>query len=435
MDTVIKAENLGKKYIIGHQKQRYGDSLRDAMTHTARGIWQRVRYPLSPNRESVDLEELWALKDIDFEVKQGERVGIIGRNGAGKSTLLKILSRITEPTTGKVRIKGRVSSLLEVGTGFQPELTGRENIFLNGAILGMTRQEVKRKFDEIIAFAELEKFLDTPVKRYSSGMYVRLAFAVAAHLEPEILLVDEVLAVGDAAFQKKCLGKIQNVAKEGRTILFVSHNVGSIVQLCQSCLHLNSGMLTDMGSVDSVVGRYILNIAEQTQCCWTVDEDPAMPLQVQEVYSANSKGEQCDLFDISDQIILVIRHCCRKELAASVVLVSVFRNGVELLHVFDTDVHCDRLTRRSIGMYTDEIRLPRRLIKAGNITISVRTGVVNKLTTFQNANDVISFRIEETKEDTSFKGYAANRTGILMVTPTWKNSDFRTDTCKGNQES
>ncbi|MFH1884663.1 MAG: ABC transporter ATP-binding protein, partial [Planctomycetota bacterium] len=206
MNTVIKVENLGKKYIIGHQRQPHYQTLRDTMAHTARGIWQRIRHPLSPNRESIDLEELWALKDINFEVQQGERIGIIGANGAGKSTLLKILSRITEPTTGKVRIKGRVSSLLEVGTGFHPELTGRENIFLNGAILGMTRQEVKRKFDEIVAFAELEKFLDTPVKRYSSGMYVRLAFAVAAHLEPEILLVDEVLAVGDANFQKKCLG-------------------------------------------------------------------------------------------------------------------------------------------------------------------------------------------------------------------------------------
>ncbi len=260
MSAVIKAENLGKKYIIGHQKQRYGDSLRDAMTHTARGIWQRVRHPLSPNRESVDLEELWALKDIDFEVQQGERVGIIGANGAGKSTLLKVLSRITEPTTGKVRIKGRVSSLLEVGTGFHPELTGRENIFLNGAILGMTRKEVKRKFDEIIAFAELEKFLDTPVKRYSSGMYVRLAFAVAAHLEPEILIVDEVLAVGDAAFQKKCLGKMQNVAKEGRTVLFVSHNMAAVQNLCSRGYLLDQGRIAATGEVNTIIAYYVQSL-------------------------------------------------------------------------------------------------------------------------------------------------------------------------------
>jgi lipopolysaccharide transport system ATP-binding protein len=256
MNAVIKAENLGKKYIIGHQKQRYGDSLRDAMTHTARGIWQRIRHPLSPNRESVDLEELWALRDIDFEVKEGERVGIIGRNGAGKSTLLKILSRITEPTTGKVLIKGRVSSLLEVGTGFHPELTGRENIFLNGAILGMTKQEVKRKFDEIVAFAELEKFLDTPVKRYSSGMYVRLAFAVAAHLEPEILIVDEVLAVGDAQFQKKCLGKMENVAKEGRTVLFVSHNMEAVSALCDRSILLHNGSSYYEGIPSDVISKY-----------------------------------------------------------------------------------------------------------------------------------------------------------------------------------
>ncbi len=256
MSTVIKVENLGKKYIIGHQKQRYDDSLRDTMAHTARGIWQRVRHPLSPNRESIDLEELWALKDVNFEVQEGERVGIIGANGAGKSTLLKILSRITEPTTGKVRIKGRVSSLLEVGTGFHPELTGRENIFLNGAILGMTRQEVKRKFDEIIAFAELEKFLDTPIKRYSSGMYVRLAFAVAAHLEPEILLVDEVLAVGDMSFQKKCLGKMDEVSKGGRTILFVSHNMTAMSALCDRAILLFAGRIFADGSANDVIDRY-----------------------------------------------------------------------------------------------------------------------------------------------------------------------------------
>ncbi len=269
MSEVVKVENLGKKYIIGHQKQRYGDSLRDAMTHTARSIWQRIRHPLSPNRESIDLEELWALKDINFEVQQGERVGIIGRNGAGKSTLLKILSRITEPTTGRVHLKGRVSSLLEVGTGFHPELTGRENIFLNGAILGMTKQEIKAKFDEIVAFAEIEKFLDTPVKRYSSGMYVRLAFAVAAHLEPEILIVDEVLAVGDAAFQKKCLGKMESVAQEGRTVLFVSHNMVAMQTLCPRAIWLDDGETKRDGQASQVISDYLQsNTSSQTEQVW-----------------------------------------------------------------------------------------------------------------------------------------------------------------------
>ncbi|MCX8125312.1 MAG: ABC transporter ATP-binding protein, partial [Spirochaetes bacterium] len=203
---------------------------------------------------------IWALKDVSFEVKRGETVGIIGRNGAGKSTLLKILSRITEPTTGRVILRGRVASLLEVGTGFHPELTGRENIYLNGAILGMSRAEIKRKFDEIVAFAEIEKFLDTPVKRYSSGMYVRLAFAVAAHLEPEILLVDEVLAVGDAAFQKKCLGKMGEVAKEGRTVLFVSHNMVAIENLCQRGIILDEGKMSFAGAIKNVIRKYISRV-------------------------------------------------------------------------------------------------------------------------------------------------------------------------------
>ena len=231
MTIAINIENLGKRYIIGHQKRESYVALRDVMTHKLRGIAQRIRHPLSVNTENTELEEFWALKDIGLQVQQGDCVGIIGRNGAGKSTLLKVLSRITEPTTGRVTMRGRLASLLEVGTGFHPELTGRENIFLNGAILGMKRQEIKTKFDEIVAFAEVEQFLDTPVKRYSSGMYVRLAFAVAAHLEPEILVVDEVLAVGDAEFQKKCLGKMGEVAEGGRTVLFVSHNMAAVQQL------------------------------------------------------------------------------------------------------------------------------------------------------------------------------------------------------------
>jgi lipopolysaccharide transport system ATP-binding protein len=266
MSTVITVENLGKKYLLSHQTQRQPYvALRDVIAEKTNAIGRRLLHPfrssnLAPRSSE---EEFWALQDVSFEIKQGERVGIIGRNGAGKSTLLKILSRIVEPTTGRVRIKGRVASLLEVGTGFHPELTGRENIFLNGAILGMTRAEIRKKFDEIVDFAEIEKFLDTPVKRYSSGMYVRLAFAVAAHLEPEILLVDEVLAVGDAQFQKKCLGKMEDVsAREGRTVLFVSHNMSAIRSLCNSCVMLGKGRLVHSGSTTQVIDLYLGKIQE-----------------------------------------------------------------------------------------------------------------------------------------------------------------------------
>ncbi len=256
MSTVIKVENLGKKYIISHQKKEQYTALRDVMAESAKNWSKRIINPFAKKQEDHSREEFWALKDVSFEIKQGDRVGIIGRNGAGKSTLLKILSRITEPTTGRISLKGRVASLLEVGTGFHPELTGRENIFLNGAILGMSRVEIKKKFDEIVDFAEVEKFLDTPVKRYSSGMYVRLAFAVAAHLEPEILIVDEVLAVGDAQFQKKCLGKMEDVGKEGRTVLFVSHNMGAIASLCNEGILLDSGNISYQGDIKETISLY-----------------------------------------------------------------------------------------------------------------------------------------------------------------------------------
>src|SRR3989454_6303059 len=249
-DVVIKAEGLGKKYVIGHQAEngRYV-ALRDVLTHNVRSMWHKTKdlFRGDVQVQGDSREDFWALRDVSFEIRQAEVVGVIGRNGAGKSTLLKILSRITEPTTGAVKIKGRVASLLEVGTGFHPELTGRENILLNGAILGMSRAEVKKKFDEIVSFADVEKFLDTPVKRYSSGMYVRLAFAIAAHLEPDILVVDEVLAVGDADFQRKCLGKMEGVAREGRTVLFVSHNTVAIERLCSSALLLRDGRIAMSG--------------------------------------------------------------------------------------------------------------------------------------------------------------------------------------------
>lgn len=263
MSTVIKVENLSKRYLLGHQQQDKYLTLRDSMAQAARNVGKRLLHPFrassgQPMVGGDNVEEFWALKGVSFEIKQGDRVGIIGRNGAGKSTLLKILSRITEPTSGRVGIKGRVASLLEVGTGFHPELTGRENIFLNGAVLGMSKAEIKKKFDEIVAFAEVEKFLDTPVKRYSSGMYVRLAFAVAAHLEPEVLIVDEVLAVGDAQFQKKCLGKMEAVGREGRTVLFVSHNMEAVRKICNKGVLLNSGQVLLSGSAGEALQKYMM---------------------------------------------------------------------------------------------------------------------------------------------------------------------------------
>jgi len=265
MTSIIRADGLSKKYVIGHAREAAYGTLRDALAHGAKGLARRVMHPFARSRANggaPDYEEFWALSDVSFEVKEGERLGIIGRNGAGKSTLLKILSRITEPTSGRVTIGGRVASLLEVGTGFHPELSGRENIFLNGAVLGMSRAEIGRKFDEIVAFAEIEKFLDTPVKRYSSGMYVRLAFAVAAHLEPEIMIVDEVLAVGDRRFQDKCLGRMESMSsREGRTVVFVSHDLDAIQRLCHAGLYLNEGRIAMCGSIQSVVAQYVASTA------------------------------------------------------------------------------------------------------------------------------------------------------------------------------
>ena len=315
-DFVIRADNLSKLYKIGALQQRH-DTLRDQLVHSFKSLFSRKgRQPAQPSPLSsiVDRPDtIWALKGVSFEVKQGEVVGFIGRNGAGKSTLLKILSRITEPTSGRAEIYGRVGSLLEVGTGFHAELTGRENVYLNGAILGMRRAEINRKFDEIVAFAETEKFIDTPVKRYSSGMYVRLAFAVAAHLEPEILIVDEVLAVGDVAFQKKCLGKMADIARQGRTVLFVSHNMAAVQGLCSRAYLLSAGQIVGEGLPTEVVRRYVAETSQASLASLEErkDRQGTGKIRFVEVHIVDDEGRRIDTALCGQDIGIVVSYRSR----------------------------------------------------------------------------------------------------------------------------
>ncbi len=297
MEPIIRVQGLSKQYQLGGPPAAYS-TFRETLMDVA-------RMPLRYLRRNDKAEMLWALKDVSFEVEPGEVVGIIGRNGAGKSTLLKVLSRITEPTAGRVELYGRVASLLEVGTGFHPELTGRENIFLNGSILGMARKEIETKFDEIVAFAEVEKFIDTPVKRYSSGMYVRLAFAVAAHLEPEILIVDEVLAVGDAAFQKKCLGRMRDVANQGRTVLFVSHNMAAVSALCSKAMVLWQGMVEfSLGSVEEAVQKYLSQVYEitKTKLADRTDRQGSGKIRIRDFGTFDRQGNELEYLSAGQEV-------------------------------------------------------------------------------------------------------------------------------------
>jgi lipopolysaccharide transport system ATP-binding protein len=311
MRPVIRVEQLSKEYRIGARQQAGYRTLRESLTNWATIPWQRLknlaqRRALEEDGPRHGPRTHWALKDLSFEIQPGELVGIIGRNGAGKSTLLKILSRITEPTAGRVELRGRVGSLLEVGTGFHPELTGRENIYLNGAILGMSRREIARQFDEIVAFAEIDRFLDTPVKRYSSGMYVRLAFAVAAHIRPETLLIDEVLAVGDAAFQKKCLGKMGEVARQGRTILFVSHNIAAVEGLCQTGVLLERGRLASCGPVASVLRQYIQSLQEPARS-FAGEDDDRSPVAFTSVELLRDGNQRTETLQTGDAVTIRVQ--------------------------------------------------------------------------------------------------------------------------------
>lgn len=393
-ETVIKVENLGKMYLLSHQQQERYRALRDLMANRAKDFFHRGKKVLSapftsspsPFTDVPPQEEFWALKDVSFEIKQGDRVGIIGRNGAGKSTLLKILSRITEPTTGRIEINGRVASLLEVGTGFHPELTGRENIFLNGAILGMGRNEIKRKFDEIVDFAEVERFLDTPVKRYSSGMYVRLAFAVAAHLEPEILVVDEVLAVGDAQFQKKCLGKMDvAAAKEGKTIIIVSHNLPVINSLCSRCILINKGKIIIDGAVTEAIAGYLSGTDIVTSAIsWdNLNDAPGndiVRLKSVRIVQEDSQFLTSD-FDISREISVEIEYVNLREGSK---LYAAFwlkdKTGVEILST-DTSKYASLTpdpwagVPHPIGVYRSRCTFPANFFNEGIYSITPIVGL------------------------------------------------------------
>src|SRR5256886_9244972 len=365
-DAIITVENLGKKYSLRHQRNERYTALRDVIAEKALVFFKNLK---SGNGVSVSKEDFWALKDVSFEVQRGEVVGIIGRNGAGKSTLLKILSRITEPTEGRVRIKGRVASLLEVGTGFHPELTGRENIFLNGAILGMTRAEIKRKFDEIVAFAELEKFLDTPVKRYSSGMYMRLAFAVASHLEPEILLVDEVLAVGDAEFQKKCLGKMSIVAaNDGRTVIFVSHSMPTVARLCPRVIWLRGGEIAADGPSDDVIQKYSnVVFVDQDRLSWPEGFSNAgvHELKFTSVGLLDKNGRPTTRFDYSEPLNFELSYTVHDSLSFCRIGFLVHAlDGTPVFEVYDVDEDI-KDGRREPGSYVVRCEVPGDLLKPG----------------------------------------------------------------------
>jgi lipopolysaccharide transport system ATP-binding protein len=315
--VAISIDRLGKRYRLGEKRGRYR-TFREALESAARKPVAGLRSKLSKNRQPAE-EHIWALRDVSFDVRPGEVVGIIGHNGAGKSTLLKILSRITEPSEGHAEMWGRVGSLLEVGTGFHLELTGRENIFLNGAILGMTKREIQSKFDEIVAFAEVEKFMDTPVKHYSSGMHLRLAFAVAAHLEPEILLMDEVLAVGDTAFQRKCLGKMEEVAAAGRTVLFVSHNMTAIRELCKRAIWIHQGVVQEDGDVDRVTRSYLRTLTSSS----TSHSNDSYGVTFYDVRLKNARDETCVQFAPGEDVIVDLAYEARQKLEKPMVALQV----------------------------------------------------------------------------------------------------------------
>jgi len=425
-DTVIKVENLSKQYRIGSAKEGYR-TFRETLVDAAKAPFQKISSLINPKSafRSPQSETIWALKDVSFEVKRGEVVGIIGRNGAGKSTLLKVVSKITEPTKGRVEIRGRVGSLLEVGTGFHPELTGHENVYLYGAILGMDRWEVTRKFDEIIAFAELEKFIETPVKRYSSGMYMRLAFAVAAHMETEILLVDEVLAVGDVAFQKKCMGKMGSVASEGRTVLFVSHNMNAIERLCQTGLLLDNGHIVRYSAdVRSVIKQHILeqegkiNSSEWNNTQKQLHNPWFTPLRF---YISDESGERISMPISNDSEIWIYIEAEIQEIdTALTVGYAIYTENDHLLYwAYQTDSCEDKWPKLHKGINIIRGKIPSRFLNEGAYRIELIGGLHYRQWLFEPGKSVPYIFLTIKGGLSESPHWMVRRPGILAPVTEW----------------
>ena len=414
-DVAIRLDRIGKLYRIVAAQQGGGslrESLTHAFSHVGHGLVHLVRSGHTDLAASY--EEIWALRDVSLEVKRGEVVGLIGRNGAGKSTLLKILSRITEPTTGYGEINGRAGSLLEVGTGFHAELSGRDNVYLNGAILGMKRVEIRRKFDEIVAFAEIGKYIDTPVKRYSSGMYMRLAFAVAAHLEPEILLVDEVLAVGDVAFQKKCLNKMQDVGQQGRTVIFVSHNMQTITRLCERAILLDDGGLLADGPAPRVVGMY-LNSQLAAGASRTWPDAAQAPgddwIRLRAVRVRSDGGDVVDHVDVQHSVGIEIEYEVLRPGCVLMVYFHLYNEvGIKVIEVVDLDPEW-RGRGRPRGRYVTTGWIPGNLLAEGRHYVEVGATTLNPLIYRFNERDVVAFQTTDRLDGGSSRGDWGGPTG------------------------